>query len=119
MRDLGFEVFDDWVAAGHEADLKWQEYEIARGHTFEQALQGYAAKHVFEYDKFHLDRADIGVLLMPAGKSGHLELGYLRGREKPCFILFDEVPTRYDVMIQFAKACFSFDQLKEALSKFT
>src|ERR1700687_5702477 len=90
LRTLGFEVFEDWWAAGEFADKSWQEYEIQRGHSYSEALQGHAAKHVYEYDKYHLDRADIGVLLLPAGKSGHLELGYLIGRERHCYVLFDK-----------------------------
>ena len=49
---------------------------------------------------------------MPAGKSGHLELGYIIGRGKPGYILFDEVPERYEMMVQFCTAVF-FD--REAL----
>lgn len=102
LRIAGFEVFDDWYAAGPEADDYWQRYEQARGHSFAEALQGYAAKHVYAYDREHLDRCDVGVLLMPAGKSAHLELGYMAGRGKRTFILLDKEPERFDVMYQFA-----------------
>ena len=102
LRIAGFDVFDDWYAAGPEADDYWQQYEKARGHSFAEALQGYAAGHVYAYDREHLDRCDMGVLLMPAGKSAHLELGYMAGRGKRTFILLDKEPERYDVMYQFA-----------------
>lgn len=103
LREFGYDVFDDWFAGGKIADDEWQAYEDSRGHTFSQALKGYAAKHVFEFDKHHLDRCDIGVLVMPAGKSGHLELGYMAGQAKKTYVLFDEAPKRYDVMYQFTK----------------
>ena len=120
MRGLGYEVFDDWYAAGPEADDKWRDYELARGHSYEEALAGHAARHVFDFDKYHLDRADIGVLALPAGKSGHLELGYLVGKGVPSFILFEDIPERYDVMNLFAtKVCFNFGQLEEALRTYT
>lgn len=102
LRTLGFEVFDDWISAGPIADDSWRDYEKARGHTYKQALEGYAARHVFDFDVRHLTRADIGVLVLPAGKSGHLELGYLIGRGKPGYILMDGEPERFDVMYQFA-----------------
>jgi nucleoside 2-deoxyribosyltransferase len=105
LRERGFEVFDDWYAAGPEADDYWQKYEKARGHDFQTALQGHAAKHVHEYDKSHLDRCHIGVMLMPAGKSGHLELGYMIGQGKPCFIVLEGEPERFDVMYRFATVC--------------
>ena len=116
IRTLGFEVFDDWFSPGPEADDFWRNYEKVRGSTYKQALNNWAGKHVFEFDKHHIDRSDIGVLVMPAGKSGHLELGYMIGKGKKCFVLFDEEPERWDVMYQFADGiCFSFDELKQEL----
>jgi nucleoside 2-deoxyribosyltransferase len=109
LRCAGYEVFDDWYAAGPRADDHWQEYEDQRGHTYDQALAGYAARHVFEFDKAHLERCDMGVLLMPAGKSGHLELGYMAGLGKRTFIYMDKQPERYDVMYQFATGGVHFD----------
>lgn len=115
LRSHGHEVFDDWMAAGPEADDKWREYEIERGRTYVEALRGNAARHVFEYDRQWLNRCDTGVLLCPAGKSGHLELGYLLGQGKRGFILLDS-PDRWDVMYQFAtKVCSSPKELLEAL----
>lgn len=117
LRSKGFDVFDDWHAAGPEADDKWQEYEQERGRSYSDALAGYHAQHVFEFDRFHLDRADIGVLVLPAGKSGHLELGYLIGRGKPGFVLLDGESGRFDVMYRFAKkACHSITELIEELN---
>lgn len=102
LRSAGHEVFDDWYAAGPNADDHWRDYEINRGHSFIQALDGYAAGHVFEFDKQHLDRSDAGVLVLPAGKSGHLELGYLLGQGKQGYIVLDKQPDRFDVMYKFA-----------------
>jgi nucleoside 2-deoxyribosyltransferase len=106
LRELGFDAFEDWMAAGPEADDYWQKYENARGHRFDQALAGYAAQHVFSFDKFHLDRCDAAVLLLPAGKSGHLELGYMIGKGKPGYILMEKEPERFDVMYNFASGVF-------------
>lgn len=106
IRDAGFEVFDDWFAASPTADDAWQEYEKHKGTSYKDALKGYAAKHVFAFDLHHLNRADIVVLTLPAGKSGHLELGYSIGRGKPGYVLFDAEPDRWDVMYQFAKDVF-------------
>jgi hypothetical protein len=106
LREDGHDVFDDWYAAGPEADDYWQKYEIARGHTYSEALKGFAANHVYHFDKHHLDTADCAVLLLPAGKSGHLELGYIIGTGKPGYIVLDETKPveRWDVMYLFAKA---------------
>jgi nucleoside 2-deoxyribosyltransferase len=106
LREATHEVFDDWYAAGPEADDKWRDYEQARAHTFSEALQGYAANHVFEFDRHHLRRCDAAVLLLPAGKSGHLELGYAIGLGKPGYILMGAEPDRFDVMYRFATGVF-------------
>lgn len=116
--ELACEVFDDWYAAGPEADDKWRDYERGKGHTIDQALQGLAAKHVFEFDKYHIDRSSAAVLVLPAGRSGHLELGYCIGQGKPGFILLEGEPDRYDVMYCFATGVYNTkEQLFESLHR--
>ena len=117
IRKLGFDVFDDWYPAGPKADDHWRDYEKAKGHNYEEALMGYAACHVYEFDKKHLDECDIGILCMPAGRSGHLEAGYLRGMGKKVYILRDD-PERWDVMYKFAHGVFdNFEKLEKELKK--
>lgn len=114
--ETGITVFDSWFSPGPEADDFWRNYEKARGRSYEQALDGYAATHIYEFDKYHIDRCDIGVLLQPAGKSCHLELGYMLGQGKLGYIVFEEEPERWDVMYQFAtEIFFSLDALTDSL----
>ena len=107
LRDAGHEVFDDWFAAGPEADDMWKIYEQGRGHSYTQALSGHAAGHVFAFDKKWLDWADGCVLLLPAGRSGHLEFGYMIGQGKLGYILLPDDHDRWDVMYKFATGVFS------------
>lgn len=117
IRELGFEVFDDWYAAGPEADDKWRDYEKQRGRTYKEALDGLAAGHVYQFDFKHLNECDIAVLCLPAGRSGHLELGYAVGKGKKGYILLDN-PERWDVMYKVAHGVFfSFDELKDELTR--
>jgi hypothetical protein len=118
FREGGIEVFDDWYAAGPEADDYWKSYETSRGRTYKEALEGYAAGHVFDFDFHHLNRVDGGVLVLPAGKSAHIEFGYLRGLGKPAYVLFPGEPAedRWDVMYRFATGVFY--SVEEALAKF-
>lgn len=112
------EVFDDWFSPGPEADDFWRSFEKKRGSNYKQALSNYAAKHVFEFDKHHIDESDIVVMVMPAGKSGHLELGYALGQGKKGYILFDKEPKRWDVMYQFATDIFfNIESLIDTLKK--
>lgn len=96
------EIFDDWYAAGPEADDFWKEYEKERGRSYEEALSSHAAKHVFAFDKHHLDSSSHVLLVLPAGKSGHMELMYAAyGVQAKTAILLDEEDVRWDVMYQF------------------
>ena len=106
LRGMGFDVFDDWFACGPEADDYWRDYSKARGHTMREALKSYAARNSFDFDARHIAASDIGVLLAPAGKSAHLELGIMLGRGKPGYVLFEQEPERWDVMYQFATGIF-------------
>ena len=101
LRAAGHTAYDDWASPGPEADDRWQEYERQRGRTYAEALSGWHATHVFNNDVYHLDRCDAAVLVMPAGKSAHLELGYVVGLGKPGYILLTDEPDRYDVMSRF------------------
>lgn len=112
LRDAGYEAFDDWHGGGPEADDKWREYEQVRRRSYAEALYGEAARNIFEFDKRHLDQSDAAVLVMPAGKSAHLEVGYMVGQGKRTYVLFDGVPDRWDVMYLFCtKVVFSVDEL--------
>lgn len=116
IRQLGFEVIDDWFAAGPEADDYWQKYEKGRGHSLPEALEGRAARNVVQFDKKNIDRSSIAVLLMPAGKSGHLELGYACGFGLKTFVLMDIEPERFDVMYALCTGLYmSLDELLKKL----
>lgn len=111
-KELGndVEVFDDWYAAGPEADDFWKEYEQERGRTYQEALEGHAARNVFAFDKRNLDRATHVLLVLPAGKSGHMEVMYgAYGVGASAAILLDPDDVRWDVMYQFIPTILSSD----------
>jgi nucleoside 2-deoxyribosyltransferase len=119
LRSLLFDVFDSWYAPGPNADDYWRDYEKHKGLNYREALRGPAAQHIFSFDKSWLDRCDAAVMVMPAGKSCHMELGYMRGQGKPAFILFDQEPERFDVMHNFATdVFFNIDECVEALRRY-
>jgi hypothetical protein len=116
LRDAGFDAFEDWISPGPEADDYWQTYERNRGRSYKEASQGEHAKHVFAFDYKHLMEADAVVVVYPAGKSAHAEMGWFGGwytgyaqahadcgyahahKPRPVFILLSESPDRFDVM---------------------
>ena len=106
------EVFDDWFAAGPEADDHWKAYEQSRGRSYEEALEGYAARNVFAFDKRHLDSSTHVMLVLPAGKSGHMEImyaAYAAALRPDVSILLDPDDIRWDVMYQFVSTILNKD----------
>jgi len=103
LRNHDYDVMDEWAAPGELADIRWQEYEQSRGRSYAEALRGRHASDVFMFDRAYLDHCDIAVAIMPAGKSAMLELGYVKGSNKPnCIFLDNQEPERYDIMPNFA-----------------
>jgi len=63
-------------------------------------------KRAFASDKAGIDWADTVVLLLPSGRSSHLEAGYAVGRDK-CLFIYGDLPVgEFDAMYGFAKHCF-------------
>lgn len=111
-------VFDDWMGAHPEADEKWREYSNQRCMSYEEAIRSNAGQNVFTMDLLNLISSDVFILVLPAGKSAHLEAGFMAGLRyagfgKRMYILLDAGSSeRYDVMYAFADKVFtSFEDL--------
>jgi len=92
--DLGHYVFDARHTFG-----SWVE-----GATARQMMQTKEARRAFAADRDGLNWADTCILILPAGRSSHLEAGYAVGQGKDLFILDVPVPGEWDVMYGFARA---------------
>jgi len=106
IRALGIEAIDDWWSPGPLADSYLKHYAKIRGLNYKETLETHAAKHIFEFDKGLIDSSDMGVLIMNAGKSAHLELGYLLGSGKIGYVLFQNTPSKIDIMYGFSNQLF-------------
>jgi len=91
------EVFIDWLSPGPDADDFWRDLERDRGNSYGDALNAWSGKHVFEFDSFHIERADLGIMCMPCGKSGHLEFGNMLGSGKRAYTLLDDPSEFLDI----------------------
>lgn len=47
-------------------------------------------QRIARIDYAEMDKADIGILVLPAGRSAHLELGYMIGRGLPTAVYFPD-----------------------------
>lgn len=112
LRKHGFEVFDSWRATHPESDQIMWKYERARGHNYKEALRGLAAQNAFLFDKRHLDNSDLAILVMDAGRSAHIEAGYMIGCGKPVFVLLEPEKKieRLDLMHNFLTDFFETEE---------
>lgn len=119
LREAGCEVFSEWYASGEGADERWQTYFKSLGLTYREILNTDFVNNAFAFDLEHLQKADVGVLVMNAGRSGHLELGWLLGHNKRGYIYFpDGEPERPDLMAKLATGIlFSMEELLEVLKQ--
>jgi hypothetical protein len=91
LRDAGHEVYDfrhpssgfdgfSWF----ELDPDWQSWTAEQ---YRRKLAEPIARRGFKADFDAMRWADIGVLLLPCGRSAHLELGWMAGAGKRTIIL--------------------------------
>jgi nucleoside 2-deoxyribosyltransferase len=112
----GIDPFMDWLCPGPDADDFLRDYYKARRKGYKETLRCAAAQNIYKFDKKWMDRSDAVVMVMPCGKSAHVELGYAVGRDKPTYILFDAEPERVDVMHNYATdVFFTKDELFKTL----
>ncbi|MHB9144687.1 MAG: hypothetical protein ACYC5Y_05050 [Symbiobacteriia bacterium] len=94
LREAGHEVYDfRHPAPGNDGfhwsdiDPDWQSWD---GKRFAAALDHPIAVAGFGRDKQALDWCNACVLVLPSGRSAHLEAGYAIGQRKPTAILLAE-----------------------------
>ena len=122
----GHRVFADWFAAGPEADDHWKAYyegmadpSATPAQKYQWALEQPASVNTFHFDERHIKASDLMVLALPAGKSGHLELGWFLGKGRPGIIYLDDTDVRWDIMYQYATHVVSnFDDLCDKIIKY-
>lgn len=94
LRYDGHEVYDfrnpepgDSGFAWSEMDVNWQQWTPDK---FREMLGHPIAQDGFAKDMKALRDAECIVLVMPCGRSAHLEFGHGLGSGKPCFILMEK-----------------------------
>jgi hypothetical protein len=91
-----------------EIDPAWQSWTPAQ---YRDALQHPLAQVGFAQDKLALQTADVTVLVLPCGRSAHLELGYAVGLGQRTAVLMLE-PAEAELMYHLVdQVCLSIDEL--------
>lgn len=65
----------------------------------------------FEQDKKWLDWADVVIMVLPCGRSAHLEAGFGKGSGKELYILGDFAPGEFDLMYRFSDGIYEMGEL--------
>ena len=93
LRRVGHEVYDfrnpvpDHAFHWSEIDPDWQRWNPV---TFREALEHPIARAGYASDMAALESADAVILILPCGRSAHLELGYAVGRGQHTAILLGD-----------------------------
>jgi hypothetical protein len=117
LRAAGYEVYDFKQPDGpgsppdsgfhwSEIDPNWKEWTPDQ---FRASLSHPIAQHGFTRDMDALKGCDVCVLVMPCGRSAHLEAGYAVGANKPTVILLEDGEP--ELMYNMASTCTSLFEL--------
>jgi hypothetical protein len=91
LRSLGYECYDFRNPLPGETGFSWKSIDPEWMHwtvaDWRQALKTPIAQSGFALDKGGMSRADVCVLVLPAGRSAHLEAGFMAGQGKPVYTL--------------------------------
>ena len=100
LRGAGHEVYDFRNPAPGQKGFAWRDCGGAAAEgpgtgartvsAYMEAIRSDRAKEGFRFDKFAMDWADTCVLVLPCGRSAHLEAGWMAGAGKDSFVLLHE-----------------------------
>lgn len=119
LRNAGHAVYDfreptpgatgfQWSAI----DPDWQYWDPS---AYRVALNHPVAREGYALDWQAMGWADIGVLVLPSGRSAHLEAGYFVGAWKPLYVLMCE-PQEPELMYKMAtEICLNINELLSQL----
>lgn len=119
IREEGHLVYDFRDPPG-KAGFKWQDVEAGwqswNMERYRMLLTTHETTgHGFAADRRAMQWADTCVLVLPSGRSSHLEAGYFHGANKRLVILIPE-PVEPDLMYLMAdNICLTMNEMLEAL----
>ncbi len=121
LRGFGYEVYDfknppDSAGFGwEELDGAWKSWTVEQ---YRKALAHPIAEAGFKADFDAMRWADVCVVVMPCGRSAHLEAGWFCGQGRPCWFYYPPgVMMEPELMVKMGSGVVAgFDNLIEAMS---
>lgn len=116
LRAVGHEVYDFRNPAEGETGFGWDEISPNWGKwtpgEYRKALTHPAAVRGYKRDLDALAGADTTVLVLPCGRSAHLELGFAAAMRQETFVVCDRVLDQPELMYKLATGiCLDVDEL--------
>jgi hypothetical protein len=120
LREAGHEVYDFRNPPGAGAkgfqwsdlDPDWQSWSAAQ---YRKSLGLVYARQGFNNDFDGMKWADVGVLLLPCGRSAHLELGWMAGAGKRTIIWTRDGQEPELMALLATEICISLDEVLASL----
>lgn len=121
LKSYGFEVdafcrTTDKRFAFHWSEFVDDEIELLNYDAI-SFINDARVQRAFQEDKSWLDWAGTVIMLMPCGKSSHLEAGYAKGQGKRLYIYGDFPKGEFDVMYGFADGLFRTEELPNLIAE--
>ena len=118
LRELGHEVYDFKNPRPGDDGFHWSEvdpnWENWTNEEYVNALKHPIAEAGFKSDFDAMKWADTFVLVLPCGRSAHLELGWAAGQGKETFVLLQEMEP--ELMVKMCNhVCTDMNDLEEKL----
>lgn len=119
LRQSGHEVYDfknpphgrggfGWK----EIDPNWMQWTASQ---YREALKSPQAEDGYRSDMDGMEWADVCVLVLPCGRSAHLEAGWFAGKGKPVHVLTRDGEEPELMAKMCASICVSWSELLDAL----
>ena len=120
LRSLGYEVYDFRNPPHGRGGFAWSDidpnWKSWTADAYREALMSPIAEDGFRSDMDGMEWADACVLVLPCGRSAHLEAGWFAGKGKPCFVLTKDGEEPELMAKMCEDICTSWDDLQASLA---
>ena len=114
LRSLGNDVYDFRHPEPGDDGFSWQEidggWQTWTPERFREALKHPAAVRGFTLDERAVRESDATLLVLPCGRSAHIELGFAVGRGQRTAVFMPE-PSEPELMYRWCSVLVSWDEL--------
>lgn len=91
-------VFCDAEEDAYRESMAVREGGREKTMTMIDAVHDATVNNIYQANRLALDWCDAVIVLLPCGKSAHLEAGYVIGKGKPAFVIGEPILGEWDAM---------------------